>query len=174
MQYRISALRSDKAEILYCIRCGACLNACPVYANIGGHSYGSVYSGPIGSVVSPILGGTSLYADLPHASTLCGACHDACPVRIDLPTLLLRLRRDSVQQGISPTWQKAAMKGYEIAATRPKLFGSLTQLANIFSRLTGRHWLSWLPGPLSGWTRFRKFPPFFNSFQNQQRSRQDE
>ena len=106
--------------MLYCIRCAACLNVCPVYRSIGGHAYGAVYTGPIGSVISPALGGIPLYADLPQASTLCGACQEACPVRIDLPTLLLRLRNKTIRQGISPLWMKAGMKGFRWVMTDAK------------------------------------------------------
>ena len=81
-------------EALYCIRCGACLNACPVYRKVGGHSYGWVYSGPIGAVVSPVLTNVPDAKDLPYASSLCGACKEACPVRIDLPRMLLYLRSE--------------------------------------------------------------------------------
>jgi L-lactate dehydrogenase complex protein LldF len=168
---RSKALGSDMAEILYCIRCAACLNACPVYHSIGGHAYDSVYTGPIGSVISPILGGIPVYADLPHASTLCGACRDACPVRIDLPALFLRLRSETIRQGISPAWMKAGMKGFKWVVIDPKRYSFLTWMAGIFGRLNGKRWVSWLPGPLGGWTRHRSFPPFTRSFQ--QRLRED-
>jgi L-lactate dehydrogenase complex protein LldF len=171
---RSKALGGDLAEILYCIRCAACLNACPVYRNIGGHAYGSIYSGPIGSVISPILGGIPAHADLPHASTLCGACQEACPVRIDLPSLLLRLRRETVRQGIAPAWMKVGMKAYRWIATAPKRYAFFTGLAGIFGRLTAGRWLTWLPGPLGGWTRYRSFPPFRKSFQNSRRELQDD
>src|SRR5207247_2462107 len=79
-------------QALACIRCGACLNACPVYRQIGGHAYGSVYPGPIGAVLSPQLFGLAKSSELPYASSLCGACRDVCPVKIDIPALLLHLR----------------------------------------------------------------------------------
>jgi len=174
---RSRALASDLAEILYCIRCGACLNVCPVYRAIGGHAYGSVYPGPVGSVVSPILGGVPAFADLPHASSLCGACKDACPVRIDLPTLLLRLRRETVEQGQQPGWLSAGMKGYRAVATSPGRFRLAARLGALFSRLTGGRWFKGsLPGPLAAWTRYREFPPFARkTFQQrwQERSRHD-
>ena len=95
---RGALLGTPLAESLDCIRCGACLNACPVFREAGGHSYGSVYSGPIGSVVSPALFGMSEFGHLAKASSLCGACVDACPVGIDIPGLLLRVRsQDAVQ-----------------------------------------------------------------------------
>jgi L-lactate dehydrogenase complex protein LldF len=170
---RTRALAGDLAEILYCIRCGACLNVCPVYRAIGGHAYGSVYSGPVGSVVSPILGGIPAFAELPHASSLCGACQEVCPVRIDLPGLLLRLRRDSVQQGYSPGWVTAGIGLYSQVARSPGRFGLAARLAGWVSRLWGGRWLTAnLPGPLSGWTRFRAFPPFADkTFQQQWKER---
>lgn len=94
------------AEVLECLRCGACLNVCPVYREAGGHAYGSPYSGPIGAVVSPLLFGLDEYPGLPQASTLCGACLDVCPVRIDLPRMLLELRADSVKQGLVPRHER--------------------------------------------------------------------
>ena len=81
-------------EALYCLRCGACLNACPVYRKVGGHSYGWVYPGPIGAVVTPMLTGLSKGKDLPFASSLCGACKEACPVKIDIPRMLLYMRSE--------------------------------------------------------------------------------
>ena len=81
-------------EALNCIRCGACLNTCPVYQKIGGHAYGWVYPGPIGSVLTPAMNGAGHAKDLPFASTLCGACRDACPVKINIPRMLLKLRQD--------------------------------------------------------------------------------
>ena len=95
-------------EVLQCIRCGACLNACPVYREAGGHAYGSPYSGPIGAVLSPLLFGMEKYEALPHASSLCGACLEVCPARIDLPRMLLELRADQVAQGIMPARERAA------------------------------------------------------------------
>ena len=86
-------------EALYCLRCGACLNACPVYRKVGGHSYGWVYSGPIGAVVSPILTNLPDAKDLPYASSLCGACREVCPVKIDIPRMLLHLRSDLAEGG---------------------------------------------------------------------------
>lgn len=158
---RTRALSGELAEILYCIRCGACLNVCPVYRAIGGHAYGSVYPGPVGSVVSPILGGIPAFAELPHASTLCGACQEVCPVRIDLPTLLLRLRRETVEQGRAPKWLALGMKAYAAVAKRPARFKLAARLAAWFTGVTGGGWYTGpLPGPLKAWTTHRAFPPF--------------
>jgi len=89
-----SALLADEQDrqTLACIRCGACLNVCPVYRQVGGHAYGSVYPGPIGAILTPQLAGVDAARELPFASSLCGACRDVCPVKIDIPRMLLRLR----------------------------------------------------------------------------------
>ncbi|MFH1573385.1 MAG: LutB/LldF family L-lactate oxidation iron-sulfur protein [Acidobacteriota bacterium] len=157
---RAGLLGTDSAEILFCIRCGACLNTCPVYQSIGGHAYGGVYSGPVGSVLMPGLFGITRWQDLPHASSLCGACRDACPVRIDLPSLLLRQRKDAAAAGPSPSWLGPGMRLYRRAATLPALFRAGATLARLTTRLAaGRAgWLRRLPPPLSGWTRCRDFP----------------
>jgi L-lactate dehydrogenase complex protein LldF len=97
-------------EALYCIRCGACLNACPVYKNIGGHAYNTTYSGPIGSVITPHLRGMEDFKHLSQASSLCGNCTEVCPVKIEIHNLLLYNRRDAVEQGISSFSEKAAWK----------------------------------------------------------------
>ena len=96
---RSDILGSDNREALYCLRCGACLNVCPIYQNIGGHAYGWVYPGPIGAVLTPLFTGLDTAKHLPRASTLCGACREACPVKIDIPHMLLNLRRQSVSRG---------------------------------------------------------------------------
>ncbi len=115
-------------EILQCIRCGACLNVCPVYKKAGGHAYGSPYSGPIGAVITPLLFGLEEYAALPQASTLCGACKDACPARIDLPRMLLQLRQDEVAAHLLP-WRER--KAEEFAAY---VLGSAGRM-NFFTKL---------------------------------------
>ena len=99
----------DKRAALRCIRCGACLNVCPVYKNIGGHTYETTYSGPIGSVISPHLSGLPEHKHLSYASSLCGACTSVCPVRIPLHNLLLLNRQQSVQEGHAPTEEKVAI-----------------------------------------------------------------
>tara|TARA_B100001123_G_scaffold391303_1_gene469568 strand:+ start:9185 stop:10597 length:1413 start_codon:yes stop_codon:yes gene_type:complete len=99
---RSQLLGGKYEEILQCIRCGACLNICPVYREVGGHTYRSPYSGPIGAVITPLLMGLEEYPALPQASSLCGACRDVCPARIDLPRMLVELRNDEVEQGLVP------------------------------------------------------------------------
>lgn len=157
-------------EALYCIRCGACLNACPVYRKVGGHSYGWVYSGPIGAVVSPILTDVPAAKDLPYASSLCGACKEACPVRIDLPRMLLYLRSELTEGNTdsgrkkSSRLEKLVMKGWQASVSGPMMVG----LANLIGRtaqlpLVRKGRLRWLPPPLSGWTRHRSFPAISSS-----------
>src|SRR5207247_220217 len=89
---RTRILGSPLRESLFCIRCGACLNACPIYRNVGGHAYGGVYAGPIGAVLTPLYDGLAANHHLPHASSLCGACQAACPVKIAIPQMLIKLR----------------------------------------------------------------------------------
>lgn len=159
---RTRALAGELAEILYCIRCGACLNVCPVYRNVGGHAYGAVYPGPIGIVVNPALHGLGPWHELPQASSLCGACTEACPVRIDIPRLLLRLRAASVEQGYAAGWLRWGLRLYAWAAVHPRLFRLGGRLLAWGQRLLpGRKngWNMWLPGPLAGWTTTRGFPP---------------
>lgn len=105
---RSQQVGTEYEEILQCIRCGACLNVCPVYKKAGGHAYGSPYSGPIGAVVTPLFMGLEAYEALPQASTLCGACKDACPARIDIPRMLLALRRDEVAEHLLPWHERKA------------------------------------------------------------------
>ncbi|MCC6170392.1 MAG: iron-sulfur cluster-binding protein [Caldilineaceae bacterium] len=161
---RLDMLARDYGEALMCIRCGACLNVCPVYREIGGHAYGSTYSGPIGAVISPLLPAHVTNPEkLPHASTLCGACRDACPVKIDLPRLLLDLRADYVQEGESPWVEHQAIKGFVYAMqsrARYEAAGKAGSLgSNMLARLSGGA-VKTLPPPLSGWTNSRDFPPF--------------
>jgi L-lactate dehydrogenase complex protein LldF len=150
-------------DALHCIRCSACLNVCPVYERAGGHAYGSVYPGPIGAVLSPQLTGVGDNASLPYASTLCGACFDACPVRIDIPSLLVRLRSRTVEEARAahrvPTPEAVAMAAASWAMASPARFAAAekaSRLARLLGRRTGR--IGSLPFPLSGWTASRDVP----------------
>jgi L-lactate dehydrogenase complex protein LldF len=158
---RSNLLASELAEILYCIRCGACLNACPVYQTIGGHAYGSVYPGPVGAVLTPALRGLGPFGDLPQASSLCGACREVCPVRIDIPRMLLALRARDVREQGAPAWLRVGMRAYAAAATRPWLYRLAVRATRRAVRMRARNgWISRLPGPLARWTDARDFPAF--------------
>jgi L-lactate dehydrogenase complex protein LldF len=122
------------AEVLQCLRCGACLNVCPVYRTAGGHAYGSPYSGPIGAVISPLLFGLEEYAALPQASSLCGACLDVCPVRIDLPRMLLDLRADAVAQNLLPPLEQSAERLVAYTFRQPRLYQLAAGLARRLQR----------------------------------------
>jgi L-lactate dehydrogenase complex protein LldF len=170
---RSTLLGTDLAEILYCIRCGACLNACPVYQALGGHAYGSVYPGPVGAVLTPALRGLGVFGDLPHASSLCGACREVCPVRIDIPRMLLALRARTVEEVGQPAWIATGLWWYSKLATRPRLFARAGAIAARLSRLAARDgWIRRLPGPLGRWTARRDFPAMpEQSFQEAWRTR---
>ncbi len=165
---RSAILGTEFDESLQCLRCGACLNICPVYRVLGGHAYGGVYSGPIGAVQMPLLQGVkqSEVADLPQASTLCGACLDACPVKIDLPRMLLAHRRRGVDggpqtAGRTAKWtERAAFKAYGLVTRHPNLYKMALQAGRVglkpFEK-NGR--IQNAPGPLKGWTEQRDLPP---------------
>lgn len=108
----------DQRQGLYCIRCGACLNVCPIYQNIGGHTYETTYQGPIGSLISPHLHGMKEFKHLSYASSLCGKCTEVCPVGIDIQKMLLLNRRDSVEQNLAPAMEQRAWKGFTYAIQR--------------------------------------------------------
>lgn len=130
---------------LTCIRCGACLNACPVYRNIGGYTYGTTYSGPIGSVISPYLINMERYKHLSFASSLCGKCTEVCPVNIPLHELLLVNRNDSVKKGHTNFMEKATMWGWKKVMLNPgymDLFGGKMKnwfLSKFFRKTWGNH-----------------------------------
>ncbi len=111
-------------ESLYCIRCGACLNTCPVYKNIGGHTYGATYSGPIGSVITPNLQGMEDFKHLSYASSLCGACTQACAVKINLHELLLDNRHEAVEEGLNGLPEKIAWKLWKVASMRRSIMNA--------------------------------------------------
>ena len=158
---RIRLLGTDLAEVLYCIRCGACLNTCPVYQEVGGHAYGSVYPGPVGAVLTPGLRGLEKWHDLPHASSLCGACREICPVRIDIPRMLLALRDEATQRGYSPAWITSGLWFFRQLAVRPALFRRVQALASFATRRIAKNgWIERMPGHFGRWTRTRDFPAF--------------
>jgi L-lactate dehydrogenase complex protein LldF len=156
------------AQTLGCIRCGACLNICPVYRQIGGHAYGSVYPGPIGAILTPQLVGSHIASQLPFASSLCSACRDVCPIKIDIPAVLLHLRQNIVEGPTSSrdstTDQKVRKErtGFRLWAwamrspARYRMAGRIARAISWLSiRLPGL--TGWL-GPLSGWSNGRELP----------------
>lgn len=158
---RSKILAGPLRESLFCIRCGACLNACPIYRNIGGHAYGGVYSGPIGAVLTPLYDGLAANHHLPHASSLCGACQAACPVKIAIPEMLIKLREQLHHEpGQLGTLERLAYVIWARSMRSPRLYRFATWLATrTVGRLAGRRrWLKRLPGALHGWTECRDFP----------------
>lgn len=113
--------KEDQRQALYCIRCGACLNACPVYKNIGGHTYNTTYSGPIGSMITPHMKGMDAFKHLSYASSLCGKCTEVCPVKIDIHNMLLANRRDAVKEGHTSMAERVGWKIFSQAITRRSL-----------------------------------------------------
>jgi L-lactate dehydrogenase complex protein LldF len=139
-------------QSLACIRCGACLNACPVYQQVGGHAYGSVYPGPIGAVITPQLMGIEKAAQLPYASSLCGACREVCPVKIDIPRLLLHLRSEITStQRKGRAKERLAFKLWAFVMTRPWVYEKAAIAGRVFQR--------WLKSPLKAWTNARDLRP---------------
>ena len=135
----------DQRQGLYCIRCGACLNACPIYKNIGGHTYDTTYSGPIGSIITPHMDGMKEFKHLSYASSLCGKCSEVCPVKIDIHKMLLLNRRDSVEQGLSARVESLGWKGWKMGMIKRKMmdmFGGKFKnllLKKFFKKSWGNH-----------------------------------
>jgi L-lactate dehydrogenase complex protein LldF len=145
-------------ETLHCIRCAACLNACPVYRQTGGHAYGSIYSGPIGAILTPQLQDLRHSRSLPYASSLCGACYDVCPVKINIPEILIHLRRRLVESG-APPGERVAMKAAALAFSDPAWLRRAQMIGRFLQRpfqAEGR--ISRLPGPAAAWTWTRDLP----------------
>ncbi len=156
---RSALLGTAMQEALRCIRCGACMNHCPVYQNIGGHSYGWVYPGPIGAVLTPNYIGLENALDLPQAATLCNACGVVCPVKIPLPDLMRHLREKQVEQKLRPVSERFSINVWRYMAMHAGLYAFATKLATRVGKfLGGRHGLIHsLPG-LDGWTKGRDMP----------------
>ncbi len=159
----------EKRQSLYCIRCGACLNHCPVYRKIGGHNYPWVYSGPIGAIITPQFHGVNQDTWLPFASSLCGACAEVCPVKIDIPKVLLKLREEVVEvkrRQESDGMERMAFQLFAWIATHPKIYSMLASLGSILFPLVPRI------GPLKKWASQRAVPePARQSFRQYWTSR---
>jgi L-lactate dehydrogenase complex protein LldF len=160
---RSRVLATPFRESLQCIRCGACLNACPVYRRVGGHAYGGVYSGPIGSILTPLFDSVSENPDLPHASSLCGACQAACPVKINIPHMLIALREmqhhPQRRKRHTISCERLAYLAWKEVLKRPWLYRMALRLSRWCVRPFARDgWLKKLPGPGAGWTASRDFP----------------
>ncbi|MFV8833927.1 LutB/LldF family L-lactate oxidation iron-sulfur protein [Aquisalimonas sp.] len=156
---RTRMLEGRFREMLRCIRCGACMNHCPVYSAIGGHAYGWVYPGPMGSVLTPMIVGLDKTRDLPNACTLNGRCQSVCPVRIPLPDLLRDLREEQHDQGLTPKTTRYGLNIWAWFARRPRLYGLAARVGiGLLGRL-GRRRGRFRKLPLAGaWTAGRDFP----------------
>jgi len=156
---RSRVLASRYRQLLRCIRCGACLNACPVYRKLGGHAYSSIYPGPIGKLLTPLLEGLVNRADLPQVSALCDACRDACPVRIELPEMLILMRDDLRQLGKIPLSQRLGFGAWATIMTHPRLYRWAGRLARLGLALESQGgWVGRIPPAGSPWTDVRDLP----------------
>jgi L-lactate dehydrogenase complex protein LldF len=156
---RIDQIGGPLREALYCLRCGACLNVCPVYRSIGGHAYGHTYPGPIGILLTAMLSGPGSVKDLAHASSLCGACAEACPVRIDIPRMLIELRKTVDDEKIAPWTERVLFKGFAWLLRQPRLYRLAAPVARLAQRPFARAGrIRRLPLFLNEWTRTRDLP----------------
>ena len=156
-----TTILADKTsrETLACIRCGACLNACPVYRQTGGHAYGSIYAGPIGAILTPQLQSMEHSQSLPYASSLCGACYEVCPVKINIPEILIYLRKIVVESGQAPASERLGMKMAAFALANSSRLGQAQKLVRIMQKpLLQDGVIRNLPGMLAGWSATRDFP----------------
>jgi L-lactate dehydrogenase complex protein LldF len=170
----------SKRQSLYCIRCGACLNACPVYRKIGGHSFPWVYSGPIGAIITPQFMGVSHEPALPFASSLCGACGEVCPVKIDIPKVLLELRsevkKSETREGQNRL-EKLAFRAFAWVMTHPRIYEMAGKMAASIAPVSDGKWVRSVPapmsvGPMKAWLSERDLPPSpSKSFREMWRSR---
>jgi L-lactate dehydrogenase complex protein LldF len=170
---RSAMLGTEFEEMLRCIRCGACMNHCPVYHAVGGHAYGWVYPGPMGAVLTPSLMGVDKGGHLPNASTFCGRCESVCPVRIPLPKMMRHWREREFERHLAPAVVRAGLGVWAFFARRPALYKAMTGLAMPVLGLLGRSAGRFRRLPLAGgWTRYRDLPaPEGKTFQAQWRAR---
>jgi L-lactate dehydrogenase complex protein LldF len=164
---------TELQSMLRCIRCGACMNHCPVYQNIGGHAYGWVYPGPMGSVLTPVYVGIENAGDLPNAATFCGECAVVCPVKIPLPDLMRKLREKQFDLHLRPWGERAAIRLWGFAVRRPRLYAAIASIgARAAAWMGGRdRIIRRLPG-LDGWTHGRDMPaPEGRTFREMYRKR---
>jgi L-lactate dehydrogenase complex protein LldF len=170
---RSAMLGGDFEDMLRCIRCGACMNHCPVYQAVGGHAYGSVYPGPMGAVLTPSLVGVAEGGQLPNASTFCGRCEAVCPVRIPLPNMMRHWREREFERHLSPAAMRYGIGLWAFFAKRPPLYRLSTGIAMRALHLLGRSKGRFTSLPFAGgWTRYRDLPaPQGATFQSQWRAR---
>jgi len=156
---RTRVLASDLRAALRCIRCGACMNHCPVYQSVGGHAYGWVYPGPIGAVLTPAYVGLENALDLPNAATMCNQCGVVCPVKIPLPDLMRKLREQQIERGLRPWSERLALRFWAWVALRPAAYASIARLLAAVGRWAGgsTRLMHRLPGGAS-WSRYRDMP----------------
>ncbi len=168
---RSDMLGTQFQEMLRCIRCSACINHCPVYTAVGGHAYGSVYSGPMGAVLTPGLAGLDAAAHLPNASTFCGRCEEVCPVRIPIPKMLRYWRDREFERRMTPRAVRYGLGWWTRLNTSTRVYRYLLGVAAAILRvLSNRGWITRLPGPGHAWTRYRDMPtPAGQTFQQQWR-----
>lgn len=156
---RSKILKSEFEEVLRCIRCGACLNICPAYRQIGGHGYGSIYPGPIGAVISPLLGGYDEFKELPYACSLCQACNSVCPVKIPLAQLILKHRKKITEAGKTPMVERLSIFGFTMASAHPTLWNVGVKLgAKVAGKMIKDGKAPIKVGALAEWTKARDLP----------------
>ena len=171
---RSAMLGTEFQDMLRCIRCGACMNHCPVYHAVGGHAYGWVYPGPMGAVLTPSLMGVDKAGHLPNASTFCGRCEAVCPMKIPLPKMMRHWREREFSRGLNPAVQRYGLGAWAFFARRPRLYRVLTSLAVPALALLGGRRGRFRHLPLArGWTKHRDFPaPERRTFMQQWRERE--
>ena len=171
---RSKMLGTEFEEMLRCIRCGACMNHCPVYQQIGGHAYGWVYPGPMGAVLTPTLVGVDQAGHLPNASTFCGRCESVCPMRIPLPKMMRSWRRREWERALNPAALRSGLGAWAFVAARPALYRLATRLASLALRVMGggKGRIGRLPFFAAGWTANRDMPaPEGATFMDQWKAR---